>query len=130
MWITGAPVTERKPLQALEHLAGCAALSMRRDRKRLAEGLPRVRSPLLCTPPQPCGVRGDRTHEVLFTAWRNDQDSDCLMDACLCRGGQHGHGTIEAQVDVKNGALQCWAVMARCPPGQRANGPAHPLTSE
>jgi hypothetical protein len=34
------------------------------------------------------------------------------------------------QVDVKEGALQGRAVPARRPPGQRANGPAHPLTPE
>jgi hypothetical protein len=34
------------------------------------------------------------------------------------------------QVDVKEGALQGRAVPTRRPPGQRANGPAHPLTPE
>src|SRR5215471_8257938 len=96
---------------------------MRRGRGLLAEALPRA-------PSQPSWVRRDTPHEVLFTAWRNDQDSDCLVDTCLCRCGQHGHGTIEVQLGVKEGVLQCRAVLARRPPGQRANGPAHPLTPE
>jgi hypothetical protein len=103
---------------------------MRHGRRPLAEGLPRVRSPLPRAPSQPSGVCRDTAHEVLFTAWRNDQDSDCLVDTCLCRCGQQRHSTIEVQVDVKEGALQCRAVMARRPPGQRAKGPAHPLASE
>src|SRR5688572_2216810 len=103
---------------------------MGRGRGPLAEGLPRVRSPLPRAPSQPSRIRRDTAHEVLFTAWRNDQDSNCLVDACLCRCSQHGHRTIEVQVDVKEGALQCRAVVARRPPGQRAKGPAHPLASE
>jgi hypothetical protein len=71
---------------------------VRMDASWLAEGLPRA-------PSQPSGVRRHTPHEVLFTAWRNDQDSDCLMDACLRRGSQHGYSTIEVQVDVKAGAL-------------------------
>jgi hypothetical protein len=63
---------------------------MRRGRGPLAEGLPRVRSSLPRAPSQPSWVPRDTAHEVLFTAWRNDQDSDCLMDACLCRCSQHG----------------------------------------
>ena len=103
---------------------------MRCSRRPLAEGLPRVRSALPRAPSQPSWVPRDTPHEVLSTAWRNDQDSDCLVDACLCGGGQHRHGTIEVQVDVKEGALECRTVLARRPPGQCANGPAHPLTPE
>src|SRR5688572_28421655 len=58
---------------------------MRRGRGPLAEGLPRVRSPLPRAPSQPSGICRDTPHEVLFTAWRKDQDSHCLMDAC-CAG--------------------------------------------
>ena len=90
---------------------------MRCGRRPVPEGLPRVSSTLPRAPSQPSGVRCDTPHEVFFTAWCNDQDSDCLVDACLCRCGQHGHGTIEVQVDVKEGALQCRAVLARRPPG-------------